>query len=62
MSVTRMWNMISSPATPTVCLEQKCEKSQHDVINAVTISKTIVFEMICYVGYYSAAKFAVPVE
>ena len=25
---TRMWNMISSPATPTVCLEQKSENFQ----------------------------------
>ena len=25
---TRMWNMISSPATPTVCLEQKSENLQ----------------------------------
>ena len=29
---TRMWNMISSPATPTVCLEQKSENFQsHNV-------------------------------
>ena len=27
-TATRMWNMISSPATPTVCLEQKCENFQ----------------------------------
>ena len=27
-NVTRMWNMISSPATPTVCLEQKSENFQ----------------------------------
>ena len=26
--LTRMWNMITSPATPTVCLEQKSEKFQ----------------------------------
>ena len=25
---TRMWNMISSPATPTVCLEQKSDNFQ----------------------------------
>ena len=25
---TRMWNMISSPATPTVCLEQESENFQ----------------------------------
>ena len=57
---TRMWNMISSSATPTVCLEQKSEnfhKSQRDIIDAVTISKIIVFEIICDVAYYSAAKF-----
>ena len=28
INVTRMWNMISSPATPTVCLEQKSENFQ----------------------------------
>ena len=28
MQKTRMWNMISSPATPTVCLEQKSENFQ----------------------------------
>ena len=29
---TRMWNMISSPATPTVCLEQKSDNFQsHNV-------------------------------
>ena len=28
MLQTRMWNMISSPATPTVCLEQKSENFQ----------------------------------
>ena len=33
---TRMGYMISSPATPTVCLEQK-SKSQRDIIDAVTI-------------------------
>ena len=27
-NLTRMWNMISSPATPTVCLEQKSETFQ----------------------------------
>ena len=26
--MTRMWNMISSPATPTVCVEQKSENFQ----------------------------------
>ena len=28
MQKTRMWNMISTPATPTVCLEQKSENFQ----------------------------------
>ena len=62
---TRMWNMKSSPATPTVCLEQKSEnfrKSQCDIIDAVTISKIIVAEIICYVAYHSAAKFTLPIE
>ena len=50
---TRMWNMIASPATPTVCLEQKSSnfQSQGDIIDAVTISKIIAFEMICNVAY-----------
>ena len=45
--------MISSPATPTVCIEQKSEfsKSQRDIIDAVTISKIIVFEIICNDAY-----------
>ena len=47
---TRMWNMISSPATPTVRLEQKSENFQS---RNVTISKLIVFEIICYVAYHS---------
>ena len=64
---TRMWNMISSPATPkacTVCLEQKSEnfQSQRDIIDAMTIKKIIVFEVICNVAYYSAAKFTFPIE
>ena len=61
---TRMWNMISSPATPTVCPEQKSEniQSQRDIIDAVTISKIIVFELICNFAYFSAAKFTFPVE
>ena len=52
-----MWNMISSPATPTVCVGQKSEnfhkKSQRDIIDSDTISKIIimVFEIICNVTY-----------
>ena len=37
-------------------------KSQRDSIDAVTISKMIVFEMICNVAYYSAGKFTFPIE
>ena len=61
----RMWNMISSsPATPTVSWAEIWEfsKSQRDIIDAVTISKVIVFEIICNVAYYSAAKFTFPIE
>ena len=47
----RMWNMISSPATPTMCLEQKSKKSQHDITDAVTIAKIIVFEIIKCQGH-----------
>ena len=32
-------------------------KSQRGIIDAVTISKIIIFEIISYVTYYSAAKF-----
>ena len=54
--------MISSPAMPTVCLEQKSEKSQRDIIDAVTISNMIVFDIICYVAYHSAAKLTLSIE
>ena len=37
-------------------------KSQRDIIDAVTISKIIVFEIIWYVAYHSAAKFTFPIE
>ena len=40
----------------------ECSKSQPDIIDAVTIAKTIVFEIICYVAWYSAAKFTFPIE
>ena len=33
-----------------------------DIIDAVTISKVIVFEMICNVADHSAAKFLFPIE
>ena len=41
-----------------------CEfsKSQRDIIDAVTISKIIVFEIISYVAYYYATKFTLPFE
>ena len=37
-------------------------KSQRDIIDAVTISKIIAFEIICNAAYYSAAKFTFPIE
>ena len=40
----------------------ECSKSQCDIIDAVTISKIIVFEIICSVVYYSVAKFTFPIE
>ena len=40
----------------------KFSKSQRDIIDAVTISKIIVFEIICNVAYYSAAKFTFSIE
>ena len=62
---TIMWNMISSHATPTVCFWAEIwefSKSQSDIIDSFTILKITVFEMICYVAYYSAAKFTLPIE
>ena len=40
----------------------KFSKSQRDIIDAVTIEIIIAFEIICNVAYYSAAKFAFPIE
>ena len=37
-------------------------KSQRDIFDAVTISKIIVFEIICYIAYHSAARFTFPIE
>ena len=57
--------MISSPATPTVCLAQKSENFQS---RNVTLSmpspsqKYNVFEIICHDAHYSAAKFTFPIE
>ena len=39
----------------------KFSKSQRDIIDAVTISKITVFEIICNVAYYSAAKITFPI-
>ena len=52
-SRTRMWNMISSPTTPTVSWAEIWEfsKSRRDIIDAVTISKIIVPEIICHDAY-----------
>ena len=63
--ITRMWNMISSPATPTVCLDQKSSNLQSRNVTLSMSSpsqKIIVFEMICNVAYYSGAKFTFPIE
>ena len=61
---TRMWNVISSPRRLQCVLSRNLQnfKSQRDIIDAVTISKTIVFEMICNVVYYSGAKFIFPTD
>ena len=40
----------------------KFSKSQRDIIDAVTISKQNLLEMICNVAYYSGAKFTLPIE
>ena len=47
--VTRLWNMISSPAMPTVCLEQKSENFQSRNVTLLVPSpsqKYNVFEII----------------
>ena len=40
----------------------ECSKSQRDIIDAVTIGKIIVFEIICYAAWYSAAEFTFSIE
>ena len=40
----------------------ECSKSQQDITDAITIAKIIVIEIICYVAWYSAAKFTFPIE
>ena len=37
-------------------------KSRRDIFDAITISKKIVFEIICNSAYHSAAKFTFPIE
>ena len=62
---TRMWNMISSPASPTVCLKQKSESFQSLNVTLLMPSpskKIIVFEIICNVAHYCASKFTFPIE
>ena len=44
---------------PTAWLEQE---SQCEIIDAITLYKIIVFEIICYVAYYSPATFTFPIE
>ena len=59
--LTRIWNMISSNSVSWTEIWEFL-KSQRDIMNAVTISKIIVFEIIWYVAYYSAAKFTLTNE
>ena len=40
----------------------ECSKWQHDITDAVTIAKIIVFQIICYVAWYSDAKFTFLIE
>ena len=37
-SPTRMWNMISSPATPTVCPEQESENFQSHNVKQIAVA------------------------
>ena len=57
-----MWNMISPPATPTVCIGQKSENVQSRNVTLSMPSASQVFDIICYVAYQSAAKFTLPVD
>ena len=58
---TGVWYMASSPATPTLCLEQKSENFR-DIIYATIVTKIIIFDKICYVAYHSAAKFKLSID
>ena len=58
---TKMCHMISSHATPTVCLEQKSANLPRDISDAVIILITIALDIICYVAYHSSATFKLPV-
>ena len=52
--------MISPGAMQAVGFKLKVwefSKSQHDIIDGVIITKMIVVDIICYVDYYSVAKF-----
>ena len=53
-SPTRITRDAKSVSSAEIC---KFSKSQRDVIDAVEIMKRIVFDIICYVAYHSAAKF-----
>ena len=50
---TWMWNMISSPATPTLCLEQKSESFQ---------SRNMILSMASPLNNCTATKFTLPNE
>ena len=56
-----MWYMISLPATNIVSWVELWEFSQRDTIDIVIISQIIAMDMICYVAYYSAANFKLPI-
>ena len=43
-----------------MCHELKSSKLQRDIIDAVIITKIIVFDIICYADYQPAAKFKLP--
>ena len=65
LGITRMWNMMSSPATNTVSLEQKSKNFQSRNVTLTMPSpskKIIAFEIVRNVAYYIAAKFTFPIE
>ena len=51
-----------TPDANSVSWAELWELTQHDIIGAATIKNIIVFDIICYVVYYSADKFTLPIE